>query len=208
MEVNEEWRPVAGFEKYYQISNLARVKSNDRIIKRGNGEYKKPGRILKQIPNSKGYMRVQLNGNGVSKRTFVHRMVAIAFVSNPNNKPHVNHMDSNHTNNSSSNLEWVTHKENIRHAINKGRFDESFFATNRKFANDRESKKRAVIGTSRGGRTIRFNSIQDAGRYFGGRAGDICRCCKGERKTAQGYSWKYDDSDQPALIKERWDADV
>ncbi len=190
--MKEVWKDIMGYENYYQVSNMGAVRSKDRELKSGIGKFVKRGRTLKAQPNANGYLRINLKIPNKRKYVFVHRLVAVAFVPNPSNKPCVNHVDSNFLNNRADNLEWVTQKENMRHAIKKGRFDESFANTLNKFAKDRESKQRAVIGTNvKTGEKIIFSTIQEAGRYFNGRAGDICKCCKGERQTAQGYRWEY-----------------
>lgn len=99
----EEWRNIAGFEGIYMVSNLGRVKN----VKRDS--------ILSPGRNSKGYLRVILCNNGTKKQVLVHRLVALAFIPNPDGKREVNHIDCNKQNNAVSNLEWVTHSENMRH---------------------------------------------------------------------------------------------
>ena len=112
--MKEVWKDIPGFEQFYQVSNLGNVMS------------KKKKRVLSPQPNSNGYLRVELKANGSRRRAFVHRLVAESFVKNNEDKPCVNHIDSNFLNNAQENLEWVTHIENIHHAINNGRFDEHF----------------------------------------------------------------------------------
>jgi hypothetical protein len=190
--MQEIWRNIEGYEQYYQISSYGRVKSKDRKVTNGLGNWIKKSRYIKPIPNNQGYLRIQVTKDGIRERIFVHRLVAKAFIPNPEGKPHVNHMDSNPLNNNVENLEWVTHKENMHHAINKGRFKASFAKTTQKFKKTIEEKQIPVIGTSiETGKTIKFKSINEAGRHFNGRAGDICKCCKGERNKAQGYKWEY-----------------
>ena len=119
--MKEVWKDINGYEGCYQVSNLGRIKSLDRMTNNQYGEYFMKGRILKNsIIKEKGYCRVSLNnGNGkISKR--VHRLVAEAFIPNPENKPEVNHKDGNKLNNCVSNLEWCTNKENIEHSIRTG----------------------------------------------------------------------------------------
>jgi hypothetical protein len=116
---------IDGFEGLYEISNLGKVKSLGRIViypkscydKSNEGVYR-PERILKH--KIKGYAGVTLS-NGKNKiYPNVHRLVALAFIPNPNNKPCVNHIDNNKQNNCVSNLEWVTWAENIQHAHDNG----------------------------------------------------------------------------------------
>lgn len=124
IEHPEEWRDVKGFEGIYQVSNKSRVKSVDRfVICEGDNtrlEYQKffKGKILKQIIGPTGYKVVHLRRGKVSKMVKVHRLVAIAFIENPNNYPDVNHINSIKTDNTSSNLEWCTPSQNSRHSYN------------------------------------------------------------------------------------------
>lgn len=102
MTMNEEWRDIKGYENVYQVSNLGKVRS----LHYGRT------RILAQSENIDGYLVVNLCIN-MNKRSFrVHRLVASAFIANPQNKPQVNHIDENKKNNQIKNLEWTTEKEN------------------------------------------------------------------------------------------------
>lgn len=106
----EIWRDITGYEGRYQISSFGRIKSFWRGAER----------ILKAEISRNGYLRVDLRSHGSHKHFCVHRLVANAFVDNPNLKPQINHRDGNKLNNQASNLEWVTATENIRHAIEEG----------------------------------------------------------------------------------------
>ncbi len=112
---------IPGYEGYYQVSNYGKVISLYRVIKEKTGKTQAlKGRILKLRINPGGYYYVGLGKNG-SKATFaIHQLVAQAFISNPNNKKTVNHIDGNKLNNSVTNLEWSTYSENLEHAYKTG----------------------------------------------------------------------------------------
>lgn len=110
--MTEEWRDVVGYEGYYQVSTHGRVRSVDRFDDRG---FHQRSCILKSNDNGKGYRTVGLTKKSKGKRVKVHRLVAQAFIPNPENKPFVNHKDETRDNNNVDNLEWVTHKENINY---------------------------------------------------------------------------------------------
>lgn len=105
----EEWKDIEGFEKAYQVSTWGRVKS----LKRFN---RKEDRILSTCPDSNGYIKTCLSKDGVKITPRVHRLVAIAFISNPESKPCVDHRDGNKANNSVTNLRWSTYSENEKHS--------------------------------------------------------------------------------------------
>lgn len=115
------WRKIEGFE-YYEVSDNGRVRSLPRIVPcRGRFITKRGGLILKPGLSGRGYEQVCLwLCNNVSKQKYVHRLVAEAFLPNPNNKPEVNHIDGNKRNNELANLEWVTASENQQHSISMG----------------------------------------------------------------------------------------
>lgn len=122
--VMEEWKDVEGFEGYYQVSSHGRIKSLRRNHRMSNNriEYDRScgGAIRKQGVLALGYMCIGTCKNSIKNTYLVHRMVSIAFIPNPDNKPCVNHIDGNKTNNHVSNLEWCTYAENTNHAIKKG----------------------------------------------------------------------------------------
>lgn len=117
----EIWKDVFGYEGIYQVSNFGNVKSIDRIVTFINGkEVFFKGVYLKKSFDRDGYIHLSLTKNRVSKNYFVHRLVAISFIPNILNKPLVNHIDGNKSNNIVSNLEWSTLSENRQHAYRTG----------------------------------------------------------------------------------------
>lgn len=122
METIEIWKDIIGYEGLYQVSNLGKIRSFDRPIRTGKGNATRRihGRIHKQTIDAWGYSCVSLNKQGVGKKSKVHRIVAIAFIPNPENKRGVNHIDGDKQNNQVTNLEWATIKENNDHAIESG----------------------------------------------------------------------------------------
>lgn len=118
MEQEEIWRDIEGYEGQYQVSNLGRVKSFDRID--GAGHLKR-GRILRPVPDKKGYLRVQLHKEGKRKLFLVHRLVAQAFIPNPEGLPQVNHRDEDPSNARADNLEWCTASYNVNYGTHNER---------------------------------------------------------------------------------------
>lgn len=105
--MKEIWKSICGFEGLYEVSSFGRVKSL------GNS-FKRKEKFLKSCSN-RGYLGVRLFKKGIKSRVLIHRLVAETFINNPKNKPFVNHRDLKKYNNAVSNLEWVTHRENMKH---------------------------------------------------------------------------------------------
>jgi hypothetical protein len=183
----EIWKDILGFEGIYMISSFGNVKSMDRQIRqvRADGSvrithYK--GRILKQITNRLGYLMIMLS-NGNKKNCSVHRLVALAFIPNPENKSDVNHKNGVKTNNKMDNLEWATHSENMKHAHNTGLIINTKPIS--QFTND--------------GKWIRdWSSISEAHRENGFDMSAISNCINsktktlcGSTRTSYGFIWKF-----------------
>ena len=112
--MNELWLPVVGYEGFYEVSNQGRVRSVDRVVPHSNGPRLVKGRILKQIPNSRGYFRVCCYREGKSRALRVHRLVCVAFCGpSPSAEHVVDHIDENKQNNRATNLRWLTVEENV-----------------------------------------------------------------------------------------------
>lgn len=149
----------------------------------------KSKKIVEGYVEKNGYVRIKFENKclGPIVRTTVHRLVAEAFIPNPDNKPEVNHIDSNRANNEASNLEWVTHSENMRHSYNKGINTEPL-------SKWRESEKKAVTNG-----TQVFDSISSAAGWLAGAGkaknklsaiGGISAVINGKGNTCGGYEWR------------------
>jgi NUMOD4 motif/HNH endonuclease len=118
MDTIETWKDIEGYERLYQVSNLGQVRSLNRKDTNGNRQLLE--KILKPSKTKKGYLRVCLCVNSVIKTFSVHRLVAIEFIPNSDNKPEINHINGIKHDNSVNNLEWATARENRLHACREG----------------------------------------------------------------------------------------
>lgn len=173
----EEWRDIPGYEGFYQVSNLGRVKSLDIMVNGGKSLYKKMGRMRKPVLNSQnGYLTVVLCKNGKHTTCYLHRLVARAFC--PGYMPDmvVNHINEIKTDNRASNLEWCTKSYNNLYANKPLR-----------------SAKPVYQAGLDGAYIARWASAREASQKLGVEFKNISACCLGKRCSAGGYRWRFAD---------------
>ena len=159
----EKWKEIAGYEGIYEVSDLGRVKSL-------NYNHTSKEKILKQHNNTHGYLKVMLCKDGHGKTISVHRLVAEAFIPNPNNLETINHKDEVKTNNAVSNLEWMSREDNVI------------------YSNARQVQ---MFDKQTGELLETFPSANEAERITGIYQSNISTCCLGKYKSAGGYIWRY-----------------
>ena len=161
--MTETWKAISGYEGLYEVSDLGRVKSLN---------YNRTGmeNILKPGTNHKGYLHVSLYKDGHVKTVKVHRLVAESFIPNPQGLETVNHKDEVKTNNTVTNLEWMSRADNKRYSANK---------------------PVQMLDKSTGELLATLPSTMEASRITGINQVDICICCNGKLKSAGGYIWRY-----------------
>ena len=181
----EIWKDIKGYEKLYQVSNLGRVRSFPRKYANYGNEIK----ILKGL-NNRGYLRVSLSKNGKCKMFSIHRLVAEAFIPNPNNYSCVNHKDENPSNNNVKNLEWCS----INYNCNYGN-------RNKKIAEKQKSINNKLIKCIETGKI--YLSLNECARKMNIKAPNIWASMNNynRAKTAKGYTFQYIELDE--ILDER-----
>lgn len=184
--MNEIWKPVVGYEGLYEVSNLGRVKSLN---------YNHTGKegLLSLVPDKNGYSKVGLCKNGKRKPYYVHRLVAEAFIPNPNNLPEVNHKIDNfehRSDNRVENLEWCTAEYNSNYGSRNKRISKKM-----KGSKNPTARKVKCVTTNE-----IFDTLTEAYEEYNVNQGNICECCKGKRKSAGKHPitkeklvWEYVD---------------
>lgn len=201
---SEVWRDVVGYSGLYMVSNIGRIKSLDKIVERGGYTRKNNrtgerifsegdkkvvhGRVMITYLDRVGYVYVSLSINKKSKKHKVHRLVAMAFVNNVENKKYVNHKNGDKTDNIFSNLEWVSSGENQKHAYKTGLKKSLLGALN--------SKSKKVIQYDLFGNTIKkWDGLRQIERDTGFLREAISRHCRGSKmySHAYGFLWKFEE---------------
>lgn len=160
------WKPIVGFEEHYLVSDEGMVWSARRH------------KVLKPKIDRYGYEVVTLSVNGISHHRTIHRLVAQAFVPNPNNLSTVNHINENKTDNRAVNLEWMSVADN-----------DNYGTRNKRMADSKCHQPVAQVLSD--SNTVIYKGVKDASRKTGINRSCIALCCKGVQKTAGGYKWRY-----------------
>ena len=175
----EIWKDVVGYEGLYQVSNLGRVKRMSKLCVRRNNKFMLKEKYMKNHYQKAGYLYTRLTKNEKSRNFFIHRLVATAFIPNPDNKPTVNHINGIHDDNNVNNLEWATYKENNIHAYKNGLKS--------------QKNRRIPILQIKDGVVIKiyssFTELRKEGKYS---SRSVRNVLYGKFKHHHGFEWRYD----------------
>lgn len=178
---NEIWVDVIGFNGFYKVSNFGNIKKHLGSNQFGIFHIDKN---IQPYENEKGYLKVGLTINKKRKIEKVHRLVAKHFIPNPKEYPEVNHKDGNKLNNHYSNLEWCNRKQNMKHASDNNLLSNRYGEFN--------NSAKAVLQYDLQGNLIKkWAYMKEAENALSVKSSKICNVCKGKRKTAGGFVWKY-----------------
>lgn len=172
----EEWKPITGYEGLYEVSNLGNVRNN-------------LGQPIKQYTSCGGYKRVLLKKDGFTEYVYMHRLVAMHFISNPNNLPVVNHINEIKDDNRVENLEWCTQKYNCNHNDKGKRIAESG-----KEGSRNQHGCKTIYSIDEQGNKVYYVSAYDAERKTGIGKQCIYNCLKGLYRTAGKLRWFYSET--------------
>ena len=187
----EIWKPVVGYEGLYEVSNVGRVRSLPRDIIQSNGKkIRTKGKILILWLQNKGYKMTCLRRDNRSKFKLVHQLVGKAFIPNPDNKPFIDHINGNRSDNRVENLRWCTAKENSNFELAKKHASDAIRGKTGVLCPNSKSVSQFTLD----GKYIRtFGSGCEAERETGIDQGRISLVCRGKRRQTGGYIWRYNN---------------
>ena len=200
-ENTEIWNPVVGYEGLYEVSSYGRVRSLDRI---DSNNHPLKGVILKPYISNSGYLLVGLYKQQKRDRKLLHRLVAEAFLPNPDNKPEIDHINTIKTDNTvflnedgsinyeKTNLRWVTKKENINNPLTKTKMRINARKPSKGKYGKKHHRSKSIIQYDKEGNFIKeWDCANDVERVLGISNKHIGSVCLGKRKSCGGYIWKY-----------------
>ena len=194
----ERWKDIKGYEGLYRVSNQGRVLS---LNYRGSRRTE----ILNQRKTQKGYMTVGLSKDGQERKYMVHRLVAQAFIPNPDNKSQVDHKNTKRDDNRAANLKWVTARENANNPLSKKHLSKAVTGSQNPFYGHISSMhhgSRKIIQLTEDGQLVRtWNAMADVTREMDWDYRKISQCCSGQIKSAFGFKWMYWDLDAYLIAK-------
>ena len=202
--VEEIWKDIKGYEGLFQISSIGRVNSLN---------YRKSGKegFLSVYTMNTGYPATHLCRNGEEKVVLIHRLIAEAFIPNPENKPEVDHINCDRKDFRIENLRWVSSKENSNNPVTlKKHWSRQGVESHLKGKTGKLCHlSKQVLQMDKYGNVIRlWDSLMDIHRELGFNCGHISKCCLGKRKTAYGYIWIYLDDYLANLLEEIQNEDM
>lgn len=189
--MTEIWKDIEGYENLYQVSSEGRIKSLN-YLKTGKEK------ILKGGKYGSGYLKVKLFKDGKGKNYAIHRLVAQAFIENPENKPCIDHINTDKTDNRVKNLRWVNQKENMNNPLSSIKQHNRFYG---KIGYKMPASK-TVVQLDKNGEIIKlWLCAMDAVREGNFTQEHISSCCRGKIKSHKGYRWQYLED----WLSEWWD---
>lgn len=191
VNMREIWKDIKEYEGLYQVSNLGNIKSLNRTIEnKGSigGKYRIKEKNRAQTISKTGYYICTLYKKGKGRTFKVHRLIAEAFIDNPDNLPIINHKDGNKLNNLIDNLEWCDYSHNNKEAYKQGLKEK-----NLKWIIECNKRKRKKVNQYDLNNNLikQYKSIHEAENETKVHHINIIKVCKGQRITAGGYKWKY-----------------
>lgn len=192
----EEWRDVVGYKGLYMVSSFGRIASLTKKVSNRYGTRTIPCKLLSPSISTYGYCKVILclNANN-RKHVKVHRLVAEAFIPNPDNKPQVDHIDRNKQNNNVGNLRWCTLSENMHNPLTIEH------CRNLNLGRVYPTLRKSVVSIKNGVVVKQYGSIQEAVDDGFRRCG-VSNCCAGRNPTHYGYKWMYLSDYEKSLVNQ------
>lgn len=196
-----EWRPVVGFEDYLEVSDEGYIRRIPRLVNhRWNSTVLLPPKILARYKNKKGYYFTRTEINRETVHICIHKAVAEAFIPNVHNKPQIDHIDGDKSNNRASNLRWVTNRENFDYSVEIGLRENSYKALEENRNNQRRIQKIKDANIEKGTANCcytkdnvlvaEYRSYGEAARAVGTSPSHIRDCCIGRRNSCKGFVFR------------------